>query len=120
MRRRHFDARHRPRGFVFYLPARGHRLSLRVEMDPGFAVEVGAPRERPARAREGEKRKGHRNRNVDAHLTDVHFVLEFSRSGSRASEDGGAVPVPVAVDQRDGVFRQAVSTYTHTNTHTHE
>jgi len=74
---------------------------------PGFAVEVGAPGEGPPSTCEGEKRQGHRNGNVDSDLAHVNFVLELSRRAARAREDGGAVPVHVGVDQRDGSVLRA-------------
>ncbi len=85
-------------------PQAGHRLPLRVEIEPRFAVEgIGATaRHTLLIARETEHGKGHRDGDVDAQLADVEVFLEFRGRAARAREDGGAVAVGVRVDERDG------------------
>lgn len=48
---------------------------------------------------EGEEGKWHRDRNIYAHHSDIHFILEFPGSGPTASKDSCAVAMLIAVDQ---------------------
>mmetsp|Transcript_69395 Transcript_69395/g.185184 ORF Transcript_69395/g.185184 Transcript_69395/m.185184 type:complete len:463 (-) Transcript_69395:135-1523(-) len=84
------------------LPARHHRLELRVEVHRRLAEEVEVAKQRLLGGAPGEEGQRHRDWDVDAHLADLDLVLELACGAARGGEDHHAVAHGVGVDQLDG------------------
>lgn len=76
-------------------PVGSNRLDLGVKLDARLAVKVKISPDRVPRTSEGKEGKGHGNRNVDAHLPDVDFVLKLASGGARLRENRRSVAVRV-------------------------
>src|SRR5210317_2071183 len=64
-------------------PTRGYGFSLGVELNHLLAIRSQVTQFRPSRSGETEKWQRHRDRQINADLADIDFVLKFS-GGSAA------------------------------------
>ena len=93
------------RGQELRVPVRGDGLDLREEAHRLLPVEVVLAADGPAGPGEREHRERHGDGDVDAHLPHVNLVRELPGGRAARREEGGAVALGVAVDERDGVVQ---------------
>lgn len=84
-------------------PATGDGLGLSIELHDLLAVRTQIAKFGAARTGEAEERDRYRDRNVDADLAHIDFVLEFSRRRTALGKQTGAIAERVGVDQRNGL-----------------
>jgi hypothetical protein len=73
-----------------------------------FAIETKIAQRTGFVSTPGEHWQRHRNRNVDADLSDIYIFLELASSCARLSEYGSTVPVLVFIDDLNG-FIESIS-----------
>lgn len=103
--------RHDNAGFamrrILAAPETRDGLLLRIELQPGLAVEGAGPAPGDTLLVPGEGKHGqrHGDGDVDPDLTGLEILLEARGAGTGTGEDGRSVAVWVLVDHVDGVVQ---------------